>query len=89
MHSKFQIVYYYVIVGTLMNSKIIATIVIISVFAGFAALVGQISQQVSATSVGSCDSKGSSGQGAVICNFGDCKVIITPSDKINSNSKCR
>ena len=71
-----------------MNSKIIATIVIISMFAGFAALVGQISQQVSAASI-PCDSKGSSGQGAEHCNFGDCKVIITPSDQINSNSKCR
>ncbi|WP_458720728.1 hypothetical protein [Candidatus Nitrosocosmicus sp. R] len=71
-----------------MNSKIIATIVIISMFAGFAALVGQISQQASTASI-PCDSKGSSGQGATHCNFGDCKVIITPSDKINSNSKCR
>ncbi|WP_458720354.1 hypothetical protein [Candidatus Nitrosocosmicus sp. R] len=34
-----------------MNSKIIATIVIISMLAGFTALVGQISQQVSATSM--------------------------------------
>ena len=56
--------------------------------AGFTALVGQISQQVSATSMVFCDSKGSSGQGAEHCNFGDCKVIITPSGQINSNSKC-
>jgi len=57
-------------------------------FAGFAALVGQISQQASATSLVFCESKGSSGQGAEHCTSGDCKVIITPSDKINSNSKC-
>ncbi len=62
--------------------------IIISKFAGFAALVGQISQDGCAASV-PCDSKGSIGQGDTHCNFGDCKVIITPSDKMNSNSKCR
>ena len=40
------------------------------------------------TSIGICDSKESSGQGTEHCNFGDCKVIITPSGQINSNSKC-
>jgi hypothetical protein len=72
-----------------MNSKIIATIVIISMFAGFAALVGQISQQASAASI-PCDSKGSSGQGATHCDFGGgCKLVITPSGQSNTNSKCR
>jgi hypothetical protein len=73
-----------------MNSKIIAIIVIISMLAGFAALVGQISQQVSATSIGICDSKGSKDQGAKRCRSDDdCQVIFTPSDKARSNSKCR
>jgi hypothetical protein len=62
--------------------------IIISKFAGLAALVGQISKHGSAASV-PCNSKGSSGQRDTHCNFGDCKVIITPSDKMNSNSKCR
>lgn len=58
--------------------------------AGFAALVGQISQQVSATSIAICDSKGSSDQGAERCRSDDgCQVIFTPSDKASSNSKYR
>jgi hypothetical protein len=73
----------------LIISKIIAKIVIISMFAGFAALVGQISQQASATSLGICEKKGSNGQGAEHCTFGDCKVVNTPSGQVNTNSKCR
>ena len=57
--------------------------------AGFATLVGQISQQVSVTSIGSCDSKGSSSQGALQYKSGDCKIIVTPSGQNNENSKCR
>jgi len=72
-----------------MNSKIIATIVIISMFAGFVALVGQISQQASAIAI-FCPGQGSKGQGAAHCDLGGgCKLVITPSGQFNTNSKCR
>lgn len=70
-----------------MNNKIIATIVIIAMLAGFASIVAQISQDASATLV-LCENKGSKQQGAAVCSEGDCKRIFTPSGKINTNSKC-
>ena len=70
-----------------MNTKLIATIVMITILAGFASFVTQISQDASATAV-FCSNKGSKEQGAAVCSEGDCKRIFTPSEKINTNSKC-
>ncbi|HKU84371.1 MAG TPA: hypothetical protein VJP58_10050 [Candidatus Nitrosocosmicus sp.] len=70
-----------------MNNKIIATIVIIAMFAGFASIVAQMSQQASATAT-LCFNKGSKQQCAAVCSEGDCKRIFTPSHKVNTNSKC-
>ncbi|WP_458719747.1 hypothetical protein [Candidatus Nitrosocosmicus sp. R] len=71
-----------------MNNKIIATIVIIAMLAGFASIVAQISQQASATAT-FCPPKGEKFKGAQVCNEeGGCKKIFTPSGRENTNSKC-
>jgi hypothetical protein len=70
-----------------MKTKLIATIVIITILAGFMSLVTQISQEASATAI-FCPKKGSQERGAAVCSEGDCKRIFTPSGKINTNSKC-
>ena len=69
-----------------MKTKLIATIVIITIMAGFVSLVTQISQEASATAI-FCPNKGSKQQGAAVCSDGDCKRIFTPSGKINTNGK--
>jgi|tagenome__1003787_1003787.scaffolds.fasta_scaffold20779796_2 hypothetical protein len=71
-----------------MNYKLIATIVIIAMLAGFASIVAQISQQASAAAT-LCFGKGSKQQGAAVCNEeGGCKKIFTPSGRVNTNNKC-
>ena len=71
-----------------MKTKLIATIVIISMLAGFVSIAAQISQQASATVIIVCENKGSQQKGAAVCNEGDCKRIFTPSGQINTNKKC-
>ncbi len=46
--------------------------------------------QAFAASVSDCDTKGSKDQDPLHCEYYvDCKVVITPSEKANGNSKCR
>jgi hypothetical protein len=74
----------------LMNNKIIATIVIIAMLAGFASIVAQMSQQASATAT-ICFNKGSKQQGASVCSEeGGCKKIFTPNGREiqTVNAKC-
>ena len=71
----------------LKETKLIATIVIITILAGFMSIVTQISQDASGTA-SFCPYKGSKQQGAAVCSDRDCKRIFTPSEKINTNRKC-
>ena len=74
----------------LMNNKIIATIVIIAMFAGFASIAAQMSHQASATAT-ICFNKGSKQQGASVCSEeGGCKKIFTPNGREiqTVNAKC-
>ena len=74
-----------------MKTKIVGIIVIVAMLAGFISVVGQMANQASAAVVIEFDAKGSKDQGSVHGEYQDgsgCKIVITPSDQINQNSKC-
>lgn len=63
-----------------METKLIATIVIITILAGFVSLVTQISQDASGTAI-LCTNKGSKQQGAAVCSDGTAREYSHRAEK--------